>query len=193
VPVRRYPTEDAAANLVERLVSTVDGHTPAEGDDASEPSPDGAGGPVDELVAGWARLWRESITSLAGVVVDGTVGPDGPGLQVGAPHAAPLRLACAPGGPSAELEVWIHNPTEHDHPGLRVHVTPPCAHDGKPLDAVVEADPEVLDLPPRSGRGVRLRVDGSGAAAGTYRGLVLVDGLPDQWLALEVQVDGEAP
>ena len=184
---------DAAASLVERLVSTVDGQRSSDSDaGAVGDGSSGMGGPVDDLVARMTRLWRDSLTSLAGLVVDGDgVRPSEGVLQVGAsPHAAPLRLACAADA-TAELEVWVHNPTEEDRLGLRVHVTPPAAHDGSLLEKAVEADPQVLDLPARSGRGVRLRVAPAGAVPGTYRGLVLVDGLPDQWLALEVQVGGE--
>ena len=186
---------DAAAVLVERLVSTVDGQREQPGDGEPDAAPRGNAVPgVDDLVAGWARLWRESLTSLAGVVDGNGLGPSETGLQVGAPpHPAPLRLVCEGPDSSATVEVWVHNPTQVDHVGLRVHVTPPCAHDGSALASQVVVDPAALDLPARSGRGVELRVTGGGAAPGTYRALVLVEGLPDQWLPLEVQVGGEAP
>ncbi len=189
---------DAAAALVERLVSTVDGE-PAQptDDDAADAEGPAAGGAVEDLMAEWARLWRDSLTSLAGVVIDGNGvrRAAAPGIDVGAPPAsAPLQLVCSAGEAPAGIEVWLHNPTGEDRSGLRVRVTAPTAHDGSALpDAAVTAVPELLDLPARSGRGVQLTVDPGSATPGTYRGLVLVEGLPDEWLPLEVQVRAGEP
>lgn len=197
---------DAAGALVERLVRSVDGVVPpaaraaggvddgggaaGTGPEAPDrPSPDA----VDELVAGWAKLWRDSI---AGLVADlpaaaartATVDVQAPA----APTSLEVRLDAEGRG---AVEVWVHNPSDEPYGKLRVHCAPPVAHDGAALDALsITADPDGFALPPRSSRGIRLAVDAPGSLPGTYRSIVLVDGLPDRWLALEVHVpDTPAP
>lgn len=90
-------------------------------------------------------------------------------------------------------EVWLHNsgPTELGDAVMRC--TGLLAHTGNAIDASgVRFVPEVVPLPARSSRGVRVEVD---VAAGTsptrYRGTILVSGHPDVWLPLVLTVRPE--
>ena len=167
----------AATALVERLVATVDGNHDANDEAPSETEND------DALLA-FAKLWRQSMTSFAQAVT----GDDGvePRIDVsGGAVPAPLRLALHANG-EGTVEVWLHNPTTEPLDKLRVHCAAPRAHDGAELVAAISADPDAFDLPARSSRGVTISVSAPDARAGTYRGLVLVEGLPEQWLPIEI-------
>jgi hypothetical protein len=171
----------AASALVERLVAAVDGHDDtAGGTDAEAPRGDD---PWD----GFAKLWRDSMMSLAGAVAGDSAAPH---IDVSAgPTPAPLRVALDAASASGSVEVWLHNPTAEPFDKLRVHCSVPQAHDGSSLDtAAIMVDPDAFDLPVRSSRGVQISVTAPGARPGTYRAMVLVDGLPDQWLPLEITV-----
>jgi hypothetical protein len=69
-----------------------------------------------------------------------------------------------------------------------VHCTAARAHDGSELVAALTAEPDAFDLPARSNRGVTISVSSPDARCGVYRGLVLVEGLPEQWLPIEITV-----
>jgi hypothetical protein len=181
---------DAAKALVDRLVSTVDGGpgepAPASGDAPPAPPP----GLPTELVEGWAKLWRDSITSLAATFGGVPPGSAASVLTVdGSASPAPtLVLDLAP-GVAGTVEVWVHNPTEEARDGLRPHCGSPRSHDGRELAVTGLAfDPPAFDLPPRSSRGIRLTVEPNGATPGTYRSLVQVQGLNEQWLPIEIRV-----
>lgn len=169
----------AAAALVERLVATVDGHEDTQ-TDASTPTAN------DDDLAAFARLWRESMTSFAAAMTGDANAAPHLDVSAAAPPS-PLRVQLDEAGEGA-LEVWMHNPTGDALDKLRVHCTEPRAHDGGTLDAAITAEPDAFDLPARSSRGVRIAVSAPGAQHGVYRGLVLVDGLPEQWLPLEIVV-----
>jgi len=177
---------EAASALVERLVNNVDGHRATERDDEGTDPPS----TNDDVLAGFARLWRDSIASLAGVVPGSAAHTNAPYLDISAEGAHPaLRVTIDPETSVGITDVWLHNPSGDATDKLRVHCGALQAHDGSTLPAMsVTADPDAFDLPARSSRGVQLSVDGAGAQPGTYRGLVFVEGLPDQWLPLEVIV-----
>ena len=170
----------AAAALVERLVTSVDGHEDPEAE-ATAPTPN------DDGLAGFARLWRESMTSFAAAMT-GDETTTAPHIDVSA-TAPPSTLRLHLDETSAGmLEVWMHNPTGDALDKLRVHCTEPRAHDGRALEAAIASEPDAFDLPARSSRGVRIAVSAPGARHGVYRSLVLVEGLPEQWLPLEIVV-----
>jgi hypothetical protein len=179
----------AAGALVERLVSTVDGLVPPSGAGDGGGGEEAAAAPdaVDDLVAGWAKLWRDSISGLASSLP--VTAARAASLDVRAPAAPTALEVRLDGDGCGSVEVWVHNPSDEPYDELRLHCAPPVAHDGAALDPrSITPDPDAFALPPRSSRGIRLAVDAPGAHPGTYRSLVLVDGLPDQWLALEIHV-----
>ncbi len=169
---------EAAGALVERLVASVDGHH-------AEPS-DAAPSEADDGLAGFAKLWRDSMTSLASAVNGGRA----PHIDVAAiGTSTPIAITVDATTMTASTEVWIHNPTNAGLDKLRVHCGAPQAHDGATLDALsFIADPDAFDLPARSSRGVEITVCAPDASPGVYRTLLLVEGLPDQWLPIEIRV-----
>jgi hypothetical protein len=168
----------AAAALVERLVATVDGHEDPDAEPASDRSSD------DDALLAFAKLWRQSMTSFAEAVTGDDTNEPRIDISAGAPPA-PLRLTLDANGDDA-VEVWLHNPTGDALDKLRVHCTAPRAHDGRELAAALTAEPDAFDLPARSSRGVTISVSAPKARKGVYRGLVLVEGLPEQWLPIEI-------
>lgn len=176
---------EAASALVERLVNSVDGNRVPSGDtDQAEPAT-----ATDDALAGFARLWRDSIASLAGIL-PGTGQAGAPYLDISGNGPRPtLHVTLDATNLTGTTEVWLHNPSDNATDKLRVHCGALQSHDGATLPAIgVAVEPDAFDLPARSSRGVQLSVDGHGAQPGTYRGLVMVEGLPDQWLPLEVQI-----
>ena len=176
---------DAAGQLVERLIASVDGR---------ERSPeDGEGGrtDTDDAIAGMTRLWRDSITSLASAFTGG--GDAGARIDVAAPAPpASVTVTLDASSGAGSTEVWLHNPSAEAIDKLRVHCGAALAHDGSLLDAAIAADPDGFDLPARSSRGVVVSIDAPDAAPGVYRTLLLVDGLAGQWLPLEIVVPERA-
>lgn len=176
---------EAAGALVDRLIATVDGTAPPDGGSGDDRTP----GPsvTDDALAGFARLWRDSISSIAGVV-PGAGG--GPSLDVSAAGPPPsLRVTLDPASLRGTTEVWVHNPSAEAFDKLRVHCGAPQASDGATLGALaVTAEPHSFDLPARSSRGVQLSVAATDARPGIYRAIVLVDGVAEQWMPIEIVV-----
>jgi hypothetical protein len=180
---------EAAGALVERLVSSVDGRhaddEPAEPDDRLHPPTD-----AEDAMAGMAKLWRDSITSLATALSGNPAAPATARIDVNAGAIpSPLRVVLDADTSTGEIEVWLHNPSSEAFDKLRVHCGAPVAHDGSTIDAdALVANPDAFDLPARSSRGVEITIEAPDTRPGVYRALVLVDGLPDQWLPLEIVV-----
>ena len=177
---------EAASALVERLVATVDGN---HDDAAYDPQRDDAPSATDDAIAGFARLWRESITNLAAVVPGAGAAP---ALDVSTSGPPPsLRVTLDAASRRGTTELWLHNPSADAFDKLRVHCGTPQAPDGTTLGALaVTAEPHSFDLPARSSRGVQLSVDAADARPGVYRAIVLVDGVADQWMPIEIVVPG---
>jgi hypothetical protein len=189
----------AAGALVERLVAAVDGDGDAGRDadaDADADAEEAPAGDLDGVVDLWADLFKRSlraITALPGSDGNGLGGASATTLDVDRPSpAGPLRLTVDLGGAAdqAGVELWLHNGTGEDRGRLSLHHGELRSHDGTALDARLRFDPAELDaLPARSSRGVVVTVDlPDPAPAGTYRGVALVEGLPDAWLPVEVVV-----
>ena len=177
---------DAAGQLVERLIASVDGRErTADGGEAGRTD-------TDDAIAGMTRLWRDSITNLATAFTGGGAAAAAR-IDVAAPAppaSVTVTLDAASGAGSTE--VWLHNPSADGIDKLRVHCGAALAHDGSSLDAVIAADPDGFALPARSSRGVIVSIDAPDAAPGVYRTLLLVDGLAGQWLPLEIVVPERA-
>lgn len=179
---------EAASALVERLVASVDGDAgPRDGageEGQERPSV------TDDALAGFARLWRDSVSSLAAALPGSAGGAAAPYIDVSAPGVPPsLRVTLHAESRTGTADVWLHNPSGDAIDKLRVHCGPLQSHDGTVLAPMsVTAEPDGFDLPARSSRGVQLTVDVGDARPGTYRAIVLVEGLPEQWMPLEVIV-----
>ena len=180
----------AAGELVDRLITAVDGdavepETPTGG--GAGPAP---GSPSVELVRVWLDLVQRGL-----------------GLVSGAPGASPTGVATADLGAGTTTgtvrirldvrgrgatEVWLHNGTAEPIDGLALHCGELRAADGGTLPATaLRFDPPELDeLPARSSRGIVVEADAAATASGTYRGVILLAGAPDVWLPLEVTVAG---
>ncbi|MEY2399141.1 MAG: hypothetical protein QOJ00_2315 [Actinomycetota bacterium] len=181
---------EAAGALVDRLIATVDGtasSAPPDGDaDAGGAAPD-----ANDAIAGFARLWRDSISSLAGVV-PGVAGAPSLDVSAGGPPPS-LRVVLDATTRRGSTELWVHNPSAEAFDKLRVHCGAAHAADGTTLGAMaVTAEPHSFDLPARASRGVVLSVDAADARAGVYRAIVLVDGVADQWMPIEIVVPDTA-
>jgi hypothetical protein len=204
----------AAGALVDRLASGladlestagVTGSTPSGGERGGPPSAagNGAGAAADltGLAEAWGELARRSMLWWSGPAAD----RDGTDTS----RRTDSRIGEAPTGSSAVCrvvipaavgsneareatgELWLHNSTRTEWRDLRVHCGPLLANGGSVLDSCISFDPAQLDvLPGRSSRGVAVSVVAHAhAPSGTYRGLVLVAGLPDVWSVLEVVIE----
>jgi hypothetical protein len=150
---------------------------------------------VDRLFEVWADLFRRSVQAMVQPFARGSVPnftPDEAAISVdgGATPGATIRLTS--GAQSTADELFLNNPTVRDVHGLHMHCGGLWSHDGTPLAGGVTFDPDTIDvLHARSSRGVTVSTSSNGTAAvpGTYRGIVLVTGLPDAWLPVEVVVE----
>jgi hypothetical protein len=194
----------AASEVAERLVTVVDGD--GDGSTGRGPSVDGQPtGDLDGLVDLWGELMKRSfraIVSLPAAAVAASSPPNGapggeavdtpPTVDVGTSSASvPLRIRTHSSGETdAEAELWLHNGTTAEHRDLHIHCGDLRSPEGGSLAARVRFDPDTVTLPPRSSRGVAVTVElvDDGAGPGTYRAMVLVSGLPDAWLPIEVVV-----
>lgn len=184
----------AAGDLVDRMVKAVDGD---ENGDSPREGPRGASGTsdVDRLFEVWSDLFRRSVQAMvqpfaAGAVPNFTSTDAAISVDGGVTAGAAIRLVA--GAQSTTSELFLHNPTLHDVHGLHVHCSGLWAHDGTALAGGVVFAPHDVDvLHARSSRGVTVSTMSNGTAApGAYRGIVLVTGVPDAWLPIEVVVEG---
>lgn len=185
VDVQRRSLEAAAA-LVDRFVTPAD--LRAEGD-ASTSAPV----PATDLVGGWAQMLKESLAAFAPAST-----PEGPSeppsFEVDG-HRGPVPVTVdLQGGRVGVAEVWLHNRTDVALDGLRPWCTAAVSHIGVELpSSAIRIEPVVVDLAPRSSRGLRIHVDAGEAAPGRYHSLLQVTGLPDQCLVLVADVPASAP
>ena len=190
--------------MVERLVATVDGARDDAGG-GTRTADDRAAGDLDGLVDVWADLVKRSLHAMIRLPTAAGAGAAPPNQAAGGGAAAgaatvdvgsssvssPLRMSAGRStAPSAATELWLHNGTPAERRDLRLHCGELRSHQGASLLAHLRFDPDVVTLPPRSSRGivVTLELADDRAAPGTYRGVVLVSGLPDAWLPVEVVV-----
>jgi hypothetical protein len=181
----------AAGDLVDRVVKAVDGGDVAPSDPgATSTTPE-----LDRVFDLWADLFRRSVQAMVQPFARGpapsfTTDEAAISVDGGAAPGATIRLTA--GERSTTDELFLHNPTVRDVDGLHVHCGGLWAHDGTELAGGVTFDPETVDvLHARSSRGITVSISSNGTAPspGTYRGIVLVTGLPDAWLPVEVVVE----
>jgi hypothetical protein len=197
----------AAGEIVERLVAVVDGapspgQAKAKADD--EPTVADLGTGVDL----WVEMAKRSLDVLGRLATAtarsaggaGGAGPDPDRpptvLDVdGTGEQDAIELRVSPASPAPTTEVWLHNGTTDAHHDLRLHGGELRSSAGIVLLGGLTFDPElVTELPPRSSRGITIGVaSGAGREGetepGTYRGVVMVTGLPDVWLPVTVVVE----
>jgi hypothetical protein len=185
---------DAASALVDRLVAVVDGARDGDQPGEDEDVPSGGRPPErsGELMDTWAMLLRESVSSLSAA---GERREPLAAFDVGAEdRRPPVVVSADPTTGVGSIEVWVHNPTADEVLDLRLDLGAPRSSEGKELSTgAVSFDPAAFGLPARSSRGITLRVDAAGGAAGTYRAVLQVDGLEGPWLAVEIRIPAAEP
>ncbi|MGI9053155.1 MAG: hypothetical protein ACR2HQ_10975 [Ilumatobacteraceae bacterium] len=192
---------EAARQLVDRFAGSIsdDGgpapQYPGAGTGTGDSGP-GDGGPaasgLDGLIDLWAELAKSSLrallTQLGAAGMGASAGGDG---ASGATRRVVVERGRRPDAPAASTEIWLHNESHVERRDLRPHCGELRSADGALLAAGVAFAPLRIErFAGRSSQAVTLRVRdvADDAVVGTYRGVVLVEGLPDVWLTLEVVV-----
>jgi hypothetical protein len=179
---------EASRALVDRFVQAVD--EPLDGPDVT-----GATDPtrVSGLSAVWAGALRSAATAWEGQAgrptVDGQ--PVMPTLHVGGAGGVVLPIEIDAGATTGSVELWLHNPTADALPHVAISVGALRSSAGHELasDRVTVEPAVVAPLPERSSRGIRLGLAiPADTPAERYRGIVLVEGVPDAWALLDVMV-----
>ncbi len=167
-------------------------------------------GATDDLVRAWADIVRLGLDAFGQFLTPAAAGwPDttpgratvdiATGVSTGVVRLEVARGRSASGADPADgtgggpgVEVWLHNAGGQEYAGLRLHCGDLRASDGTVLPAGrLRFDPDVVDLPSRSSRGVVVSVEAD-PPPGTYRGVILAAGVPDAWLPFEVVVSVDA-
>jgi hypothetical protein len=182
---------EAAKAIVDGFIAALDG---APTNNSTERSDDGAPrSDLDGLVALWEQLARGAIDVVAGlarVSASTMTGRSGDVRLAGS--TAPVRVVVDQIGGSriGTTQVWMHYDGDEERSALRPHFGELRSAEGAVLDATVTFEPSVVDLDGgANSRPLLLRVATAPAATpGTYKGLALVEGLPDTWLVVEVLV-----
>jgi hypothetical protein len=189
----------AAGELVDRLVSVVDGArdggVAANGDGMS--SSEGESPGVD-LIGVWAGLVTQTLQAMARLSV-----ADAPSTQQPTGGPVWVDVVTGRGSGSFELaaetddparisgEIWLHNASGRAVGPLRLHVGELRSSDGATVRGrSVRFEPAtVAELPARSSRGVRASIRATGApAAGRYRGLLQAEGAPGVAVPVELTI-----
>jgi hypothetical protein len=184
---------EAARVLVDRFVGALD---TAAGGGVSHPStPTDAEAEartprVDAIGQVWVDLLRTTAEAWSGVSPGAGEG-DPSGLEVGVAGGTLLPLSVAAPGDVAVGELWLHNRTVAAVEDVRMVPSALRAPSGAEIpERALHLDPaELGSVPARSSRGVTVSVAvPHDAPTGRYRGVVLVDGLPEVWALLDVRV-----
>lgn len=181
----------AATDLVDRFIrqapqsaggSADPSTTEATPADATErPAPN-----AEQVLGAWQRLVGQAVQSL------GERGKADHGAAfdfVGETATGNVHLESAGSGTVAG-EVWLHNGGLVDLGKIRLRCSDLLAHDGAVISSeAVRFDPDPVDMPARSSRGVTVEVDvDDGVRPGSYRGTLLADGFPDVWLPIALRI-----
>ncbi len=186
---------EAATNLVDRLIRSVDGDARSGADEDGDRA--GAAGPTEDLVRLWVEVVRMGLDAFGQFLPAAAAGGDNATLDIhdGGSRGIVRVEANAPGqaGDTTDsglpTELWLHNGSARSYCDVSLLCGDLRAADGATLPAAaVRFEPAVVDLPPRSSRGVVVSIRPD-APPGTYRGVVLVGGVPDSWLPIEVAVN----
>lgn len=171
----------AAEQLISRVVSALDQRTQG----GAETPALAAGEPPADLAQAWSELLSATLAAWSTDASDAAP-EDGAGCS-----GAVVRATVAGHGHSEWTDLWIHNHTADPLEDLQVLPGPLRSADHGELPAAcVEVERAPVAVAARSSGTVRLRVDVEpGTPPGRYRGLLLVDGLPDLWALLDVTVE----
>ena len=181
----------AAEELADRLLARGDGRPGGSGGDVADADLDELTRRLQAEAARAAGAWVnlvEVLAAMTGVLAGRLAGRD-EAERPGGP--APLRLEAAGPGAEATGVFYVHNTAPVPVASARPHCAPPRSHLGPELAAgAVRFDPEVLEpLPARSSCGIEVRACvPPGTAPGTYVSVVLVSGVPELYLPLQVTV-----
>jgi len=190
----------AAGEIVERLITNVDGAPSSTSSSSSSSSGEGGKGAAADLGAGvdmWVEMAKRSLDVVArlATTAGGRPQPEPAPTLVdveGTGEQETIVLRVRASGTADPTEVWLHNGTAAARHDLRLHCGELRSSDAAVLPAGLTFDPEVVaELPARSSRGITVGVapwDGT-ASPGTYRGIVMVTGLADVWLPVTVVVE----
>jgi hypothetical protein len=186
----------AASQLVDRFVRAVEGGGGGLGNGVSPPSTGMFGidgtqdlerfvrswwGMFGQLLLGSTRGVTPATRTLASLTLRETDASGQVHLEVTKPA-------------SAEAEVWLHNNSFDDLCAVRLRCGELLSHSGFSIGtAAVRLEPQLVTMPARSSRGVRVCVDVTDdTRADVYRGTLLVDAHPDLWLPVVLTVRASA-
>ena len=186
----------AAAEVVERFITSMGDADPPTGTPAEPVSPGHKRAAFRQLRADLARavdanldLVRRAFDLYAGAV-DRLLGTEPAPAEGDAGH---LKLPPVLPGHLATSTIWIHNTTSSATSTLRLHASDLVSHTGDtiPADAFSFDPAEINIAPPQSSLAiaVSLSID-PGVIPGWYRGYVFVTNLPAEYMTIEVEVVG---
>ncbi|KUI22724.1 hypothetical protein AU193_10485 [Mycobacterium sp. GA-1285] len=162
----------AASQLVDRFVRLTrsDGDSTMTADRAPS-SPD-----LEQLTRAWWSMVGQFLLG-GGRARETELDLSGPGGQQGV-----VLESTIPG--RAETVVWLHNRTDEDFGRIRLRCSDLLARSGSVISShELVLDPEVLEMPPRSSRGIAVALEVSDSTQpGVYRGTLLVDADDSLWL-----------
>ncbi|MGU3650984.1 hypothetical protein [Mycolicibacterium sp. A43C] len=117
---------------------------------------------------------------------------DGPPTLDIAAGSATGRVAIeAASGDTVTAEIWLDNRGVDDAGEIRLRIGALESDGGSVVPAVdVDLLPATVAMPPRSGRGIVLRIR-AGVPAGVYRGILFTQGHPELWLPIELGVQDQ--
>jgi hypothetical protein len=189
----------AAGELVDRLVSAVDGDQEfdaaaknAESGPARSTAPAGA-----DLIGVWADLVTRTLQAMARLSVPAAAPPEQP---TGGPiwvdvvngrGSGCVALVVGAGVADASTEVWLHNATQQPVGPLHLHVGDLRSPEGATVPGdVVRLDPDMVqELPARSSRAISAAICAPGPlTAGCYRGVLQAAGAALVALSVELTV-----
>jgi hypothetical protein len=190
----------AASQLVDRFVRFASpGANPVDQSPAPQVHPtngdhaaDVPGADIERLIRTWLSVTDQFLRGYLQNRDDSLA--DAVGLDLtNAEAQGSLNLeAAAPG--CARGEVWLHNSGAGDLGQVRLRCSDLLAHDGSMVrsDTIV-FDPDTVPMPPRSSRGVGVRIDlPQGIPAARYSGTLLAEGYPSLSLPVVLTVNPAA-
>lgn len=192
----------AAGELVDRLVSAVDGDRDFDAvmTNGESHGTRSTGSAASDLVGVWADLVTRTLQAMARLSVPdagGPVQPTGGPLWVDVTNGSGCHtVALSVNGtdtPAGSVELWLHNPSQRSVGPVQLHMSELRSAEGATLPAtVVHLDPEGIgQLPPRSSRGISVSIGSTARLpVGRYRGLLQAAGAPEVALSIELTVTG---
>ncbi|MGP4056891.1 hypothetical protein ACTWP6_19065 [Mycobacterium sp. 4D054] len=183
----------AASELVDRFVRMASAGIGAYGQPAQPVTPSGGHDQTDlfgatglePFVASWWAM-VDQFLKLPVQQREQPSAPAEPTLDLATATASGcVQLTAAPTG-VATAELWLRNSGSVDLGKIRLRCGGLLADHGGTIGSEVAGfEPEIVPMPGRSSRGITVQFElPRHTAAGTYRGMILVDGHPGVWLPL---------